>query len=127
MATVPPVPSSTSTTAMASATCARTTAATSSPVTSTVSAAVTSTVSATIARGWRVDPIEIRLVAFIELSSAFERQGGSCADRNRLSLGLRLAIDWSRRRWRCGTTAHLCTLFFKNCFARETDAVAFYG
>src|SRR6185437_3029163 len=118
-------------TAMTSAVSAATTTTTSTTAStrttaasSAIAATVAASVATTISRGGRIDAVEVRLVAFLELGTAFERQRRS-ACRNRLRFRLGFSLDrGSRRR---SAAAHFRALLFENRFARKTNAVAFDG
>jgi hypothetical protein len=128
----------------AAPTAATATAPTAPAVTTTVtstsaSATGTATASATITaavtfrpggRGRGLDAVEVGLIAFFELGSAFEGQACSAhwrANRDGFHrpsffTGFTAVTALGRRR-----ATHFRALLFQNGFAREADAIAFYG
>ena len=123
---------------------ARTTVAATSSATTVASTATTSAATATAARtataaAWTIsaaisgtgglrsiDAIEVWLIAFFEVSAAFEGQAsgyrrGNCNGFHWSSFFAAFAAI--RRR----SAAHLCALLFQDRFAREANAIAFNG
>jgi hypothetical protein len=108
MAAVPATPTAASvTTAMPSAASA---AGTTAAAWAAISAAITTSVAAA---GWRIDAIEVRLIAFFEFRATFKRQCSS--DRHTVRLNLCRSRRFSRGSRRAST--HFCPLLFQNRLA----------
>ena len=99
------------TTAASAMTPARPTAAGSAATRSSISTAIPTAAIPTAAHVLHFVAVEIWLRLFFEIASTFNRYGSSSA----LALGRSFA------------PAHLRALFFENRFARQPNAIAFYG